>query len=87
MLSPLAESLPTLVDAAPRLRCPWLGLYAGEDPVPAADVEKLRDAAAEAQIATDVVHFPGAEEGFDTDQAVLEEAWLRTLNWFDSHLR
>lgn len=43
--------------------------------------------AAEAQIATDVVHFPGAEKGFDTDQAVLEEAWLRTLNWFDSHLR
>lgn len=87
VLSPLSESLPTLVDAAPRLRCPWLGLYAGDDPVPAADVEKLRDAAAEAQIATDVVHFRDAGKSFDTDQAVLEEAWLRTLNWFDSHLR
>jgi len=81
---PLAGQLRPLVEVAPELSCPWLGIYGGDSAAPAEEVEKLRDAAATAQVATDVVHFPAA---MDADAAAAAEAWQRTLNWFDSHLR
>jgi carboxymethylenebutenolidase len=81
IVTPVADQLRPLVEAAPQLSCPWLGIYGGED---AAEVEKLRDAAASAQVATDVVHYP---EALDVDETAAAEAWQRTLNWFDSHLR
>lgn len=87
VLNPVSETLPPLVEAAPELRCPWLGIFGGDGELPDAEVTKLRDAAASADVATDLVHFPGGHHRFDTDQADAAEAWTRTLNWFDSHLR
>ncbi len=84
ILTPVADQLRPLVVAAPELSCPWLGIYGGEDVAPFEEVEKLRDAASEAQVATDVVHYP---RPLDVDHAAAAEAWQRTLNWFDSHLR
>jgi carboxymethylenebutenolidase len=84
IVTPIADQLRPLVEAAPELCCPWLGIYGGDDAAPVEEVEKLRDAAAEAQTATDVVHYPDA---LDTDPDAAAEAWQRTLNWFDSHLR
>jgi carboxymethylenebutenolidase len=83
-----ATGLPALVDAAPGLTCPWLGIYgeAGEgqtDP----EVSRLRDAAASSQVATDVVVYPRRGHRFDDDPEIAADAWQRTLNWFDSHLR
>lgn len=85
VLVPVSETLPPLVAAAPELRCPWLGIYGGDGQVPDDEIEKLRDAAASADVATDLVHFSGSR--FDTDPDAAAEAWTRTLNWFDSHLR
>jgi carboxymethylenebutenolidase len=82
VMQPAAATLPALVDVAPDLRCPWLGIYGQDGEVPAEEVHKLRDAAHSAQVATDLVHCC-----FDTDQSVAPEAWARTLNWFGSHLR
>ncbi len=82
VVQPLAPTLRALVDAAPALRCPWLGLYGAGSEVPEEDVHKLRDAAHSARVATDLVHY-----SLDTDQSTVEETWARTLNWFDSHLR
>ncbi len=82
VVAPVAATLPALVDIAPSLRCPWLGIYDDDGVVPEEDVNKLRDAAHSARVATDLVHCH-----FDTDQCVAPEAWTRTLNWFDSHLR
>ncbi len=82
VVAPLAATLPALVDIAPSLRCPWLGIYGDDGAVPEEEVHKLRDAAHSARVATDLVHCH-----FDTDQCVAPEAWTRTLNWFDSHLR
>lgn len=79
---PVAAALPALVDVAAELRCPWLGIYSQDGDVPDGDVDKLRDAAHSAQVATDLVHCR-----FDTDRSVAPEAWGRTLNWFCSHLR
>jgi carboxymethylenebutenolidase len=64
-----------------------LGIYGGDGLVPDDEIEKLRDATASADVAADLVHFPGSHRRFDTDQDVAAEAWTRTLNWFDSHLR
>jgi carboxymethylenebutenolidase len=84
IVTPIADQLRPLVEAAPELSCPWLGIYGGEAVAPVEEVEKLRDAAATAAVATDVVHYPVA---LDADADAAAEAWQRTLNWFDSHLR
>ena len=82
VMEPVAAGLPALVDVAAELRCPWLGIYSRDGAVPEAEVNKLRDAAHSAHVATDLVHCC-----FHTDQSVAPEAWGRTLNWFSSHLR
>jgi carboxymethylenebutenolidase len=82
VMEPVAAGLPALVDVAAELRCPWLGIYDRDGDVPEAEVNKLRDAAHSAHVATDLVHCC-----FHTDQSVAPEAWSRTLNWFGSHLR
>lgn len=87
VMRPLSETLPPLVDAAPELRCPWLGIFGVDEQVPEEEVHKLRNAAASADVATDLVHFPRRDDRFDDEQASVQEAWTRTLNWFDSHMR
>ena len=83
-----AAELPALVEIAGRLTSPWLGMYGDAgDEAGVADVERLRDAAASAKVATNVVHYPGANHRFDADPGAAAEAWQRTLNWFDAHLR
>jgi carboxymethylenebutenolidase len=80
--------LPALADAARGLTCPWLGIY-GEptDGVADPEVERLREAAASSEVATDVVVYPRSGHRFDADPDAAADAWQRTLNWFDSHLR
>lgn len=82
VVQPVAPTLPPLVDVAPDLRCPWLGIYGADSGVPEEEVHKLRDAAHSAQVATDLVHYC-----LDTGQSTAGETWARTLNWFDCHLR
>lgn len=85
--------LPALVDLAPALRAPWLGLYGDLDAgIPVEQVEALREAAARAAVETQVVRYPGAEHGFNCDDRASHhpdaaaDAWARTLDWFDRHL-
>jgi carboxymethylenebutenolidase len=85
---------PPLVEAAPNLRSPWLGLFGDEDQgIPVDDVEALREAAAAAKVDTQVVRYAGAGHGFNNDEredayhaASAVDAWRRMLAWFDSHL-
>ncbi|MEU3273951.1 dienelactone hydrolase family protein [Saccharomonospora sp. NPDC006951] len=85
---PASDELPALVDIAGSLTSPWLGIYGDSGAESdAAQVERLRDAAAEAKVATNVVRYPGANHRFDADPAAAAEAWQRTLSWFDAHLR
>ncbi|HEV7979842.1 dienelactone hydrolase family protein [Amycolatopsis sp.] len=80
--------LPTLVEIAGKLTSPWLGMYGDSgDETGAIEVEQLRDAAASAKVATNVVRYPGANHRFDADPGASAEAWQRTLDWFDAHLR
>jgi carboxymethylenebutenolidase len=84
ILNPLSPGLPALVDAAPTLRCPWLGLYGDKL---ADEVALLRDAARRSETANDVVLYPAADHRFDIYPDTAIEAWQRVLNWFDAHLR
>lgn len=79
----LPGGLPALVDVAGGLTCPWLGIYGQSS----RDVEHLREAVASSEVATDVVVYPGSGPAVDADPATTADAWQRTLNWLDAHLR
>ncbi|WP_405133932.1 dienelactone hydrolase family protein [Nocardia sp. NBC_01388] len=85
-----------LIAAAPNLQAPWLGLFGADDPrTPPDHIDRLRDAAARAVVATLVVSYPGLHHrpdhpGFepaDLDDAFTLDARTRIFDWFDSHLR
>lgn len=80
--------LPGLVEIAGKLTSPWLGMYGDSGTEEGrVELEHLRDAAASADVVTNVVRYPGADHRFDSDPGAGAEAWQRTLNWFDAHLR
>jgi carboxymethylenebutenolidase len=84
---------PSQIELAPNLVAPWLGLYGDRDQsIPVEEVEALREAAAKASVPTEVVRYPDAEHGFHCDarssfhQSSSQDAWQRTLAWFQSYL-
>lgn len=84
---------PPLLDLAPALRTPWLGLYGDEDTgIPTDDVEALRAAADGAPVPTEVVRYPDAGHGFHCDArdafvpAAARDAWRRTVEFLGTHL-
>lgn len=86
--------LPSGLDLAPAIQTPWLGLYGDLDQgIPVADVEKLRAAAADVAVPTEIVRYADADHGFNCNDrpAVFNadaaaDAWSRTLRWFDQHI-
>jgi carboxymethylenebutenolidase len=85
--------LPSLIDQAPELRTPWLGLYGDQDTgIPVDQVEALRRATAAVAVETEIVRYPDAEHGFNCDArpsfnpAAAADAWRRTLAWLEEHL-
>ncbi len=84
---------PPLVEEAPHLRAPWLGLFGDLDKgIPVEQVEELRTAAASSGQPTEIVRYPEADHGFHCDQresyhaASATDAWRRTLEWFGRYL-
>jgi carboxymethylenebutenolidase len=84
---------PPLVELAPDLGAPWLGLFGDADQgIPVDDVEQLREAATTAAVVTEVVRYPDAPHGFHCDVRdsyrpdAAADAWQRTLAWFDRFL-
>jgi carboxymethylenebutenolidase len=88
------SKLPSLLPHAKDLRTPWLGLFGDVDRgIPVADVESLRTALSTySSVQFDVVRYPNAQHGFhcdareEYDAAAAEDAWARTLDWFDRQL-
>jgi carboxymethylenebutenolidase len=86
--------VPPLIEIAPSLRAPWLGLFGDRDKgIPVEDVERLREAAATASVPTEIVRYPEADHGFHCDDRpsvfhpdAAADAWQRTLDWFDRHI-
>ncbi|WP_040793932.1 dienelactone hydrolase family protein [Nocardia higoensis] len=94
---PLTDEAAALIQAAPDLQAPWLGLYGDDDPETMPDeVEKLRDAAARAAVASLVITYPGLRHRADTPAATSDgadddnfttDSQTRIFDWFDSNLR
>jgi len=86
--------LAPLVDLAPSLRAPWLGLYGDLDQsIPPEQVEALRASAATASVDTDIVRYANADHGFSCDgrpavynAEASRDAKARTLAFFDRRL-
>lgn len=85
---------PALVDLAPSLKTPWLGLYGDLDKgIPVEQVEALRKASSASPVETELVRYPDAEHGFNCNDrpavynpTAAADAWRRALEWFDGHL-
>jgi carboxymethylenebutenolidase len=82
-----------LVDEAPNLRAPWLGLYGDLDTgIPVAEVEDLRAAAQRSGQVTALIRYPEAGHGYNCDvresyhAPSAADAWRRMLDWFESHV-
>jgi carboxymethylenebutenolidase len=87
-------SFPPLLDEAPAIQTPWLGLFGDEDTgIPVEDVEKLRLAVEAAPVDTEVIRYPDAGHGFHCDrrasyhEASARDGWSRAIAWLDAHLR
>jgi carboxymethylenebutenolidase len=85
---------PSLLDVAPDLQTPWLGLYGDLDQgIPVTEVEALRRVTKEAKVPTEIVRFPDAGHGFNCDdrdayhEPSATDAWNRTLAWFGAHVK
>jgi carboxymethylenebutenolidase len=86
--------MPPLVEVAPELATPWLGLYGGQDQgIPLEQADALRAAAKQSSVPTDLVLYPEAGHGFHCDQRpdnydaqAAADAWAKTLAWYDEHL-
>ena len=86
--------LGALVELAPVLACPWLGLYGDLDSgIPVDQVEHLRAAAATSGQVTDIVRYADADHGFHCDgraqvynPVAATDAHQRTLDFFAAHL-
>lgn len=100
ILEPLNSDAQALVEAAPSLQAPWLGLFGEDDPkAPPEHIEALREAATRSSVATHVVTYsgrrhqddatpsPGSTEDRDPAAVALDEAQTRIFDWFDSFLR
>ncbi|MGC0367004.1 carboxymethylenebutenolidase [Rhodococcus sp. 27YEA15] len=87
----------SLLDVAPALQAPWLGLYGDNDPQTSPDaVNRLRDAVGRAEVAALVVSYEGLGHRADaTPEKIYEngleseivDAKTRIFDWFGSHLR
>jgi carboxymethylenebutenolidase len=87
------SGVPPLVEVAPGLRTPWLGLYGDRDQgIPADHVEALRAAAALAPVPTRVERFDAGHAFFNDarpesyDEASAAKAWPMVLAWLRQNL-
>ena len=61
--------------------------HAGVDLTGDESAAELRDASVAVDAVTNIVVYPSSGHRFDADPAAATDAWQRTLNWFDAHLR
>ncbi len=82
------------LDLAPRLKCPYLGLFGADDPIiPVADVEELQEILEREHKNFDVEIYAGAGHAFFNDTRpemyrpkVAERAFRRATNFLRDHL-
>jgi carboxymethylenebutenolidase len=88
--SPIQPS--TALDVAWQIKCPLLGLYAGQDQSSsAAQIQEAEQRAKAAGKTVEIVIYPDAPHGFHADyrpsyrRADAEDGWKRMLAWFKQY--
>ena len=89
-----SEARPSLLSGVSAMRTPWLGLFGGADEsIPTDEVDAIEAALVSAPVTTEVHVYANAGHAFLNDARpdrhvpeVADEAWSRTLTWFDEHL-
>jgi carboxymethylenebutenolidase len=89
-----SEGRPSLLPGVLAMQTPWLGLFGADDEsIPADDVDAIEAAVASAPVSTEAHVYANAGHAFLNDTRpdrhvpeVADEAWSRTLTWFDEHL-
>ena len=87
--------LPSLVELAPEIKAPWLGLFGGLDKgIPMDQVGELEEAMADTEPITEMVVYEEADHGFHCDDRsnvfnaeAAADAAARALEFFSEHLR
>jgi carboxymethylenebutenolidase len=87
--------MPSMLELAPTMKSPWLGLFGDLDQgIPADQVEELRQATAAAAVPTEVVRYPNGKHGFHCDDRpgvydrdAAADGWARTLAFIADRLR
>lgn len=82
------------LDLAPRLACPYLGLFGEDDAlIPRADIKELESLLRKAARTFQTKVYTGAGHAFFNDQRpemyrpeAAKDAWARTLSFFRAHL-
>jgi carboxymethylenebutenolidase len=84
---------PPLLDLAPTLQTPWLGMFGDlDESIPIDQVEALRTATEKAQPPAEIVRYPDATHGFHCDardsyhESSAKDGWQRTLKWFEQYI-
>lgn len=85
---------PALIERAPDLKSPWLGLFGDKDEsIPVEDVERIRTDLGNTPLPHEIVRYPEAGHGFHCDareghyhEASAKDAWAKTLAWLEEHL-
>jgi carboxymethylenebutenolidase len=86
--------LPPLIELAPALDRPWLGLYGDLDhSIETADIACLGEAATTASVPAELVRYADAGHGFNCDDRAdhyqpraAADAWARMLAWFERYV-
>ena len=85
--------MPPLLDMAPTLQTPWLGLFGDlDESIPVNEVEGLRSSAERARVPAEIGRYPEATHGFHCDarssyhESSAKDAWQRTLLWLEQHM-
>ncbi|KAF0849723.1 dienelactone hydrolase family protein [Nocardia caishijiensis] len=95
IVDPLPDQHTSLVEIAPSLQAPWLGLFGADDPAtPPEAVDRLRDATGRANVASLTITYPGLRHRADRPDpdddaatAIRIDSQTRIYDWFDSNLR
>ena len=89
VLGEAAKLCRDVLELAPEMKAPVLGLYGGKDQgIPVDQVEQMRAALKAANKAAEIIIYPDAGHGFNADyrpsynEAAAKDAWAHMLAWF-----
>ncbi len=94
ILQPLGTEGPSPLEQTANINCPILGLFGEEDANPTpADVATIEAELARHSKSYEFHMYPGAGHGFQCDarssyrREAAQDAWNKTIAWFDQHLK